>query len=202
MSLRLAVLERGHAPSKRLLIRAAERLGRVRFDDVARTSLYRPAFFGRSWLRFTRSLLRGPSDWSPGERELLAAFVSRRNECPYCVGVHTGTAALGLARPVDVALLDDWRSAPLDPRMNAAFELLEKRAADPAQLTPADFERARAAGISDSAIYDLLSIGFAFDLINRLANTFGFTTVDEPGRRKSAAMLHRLGYRVPDFLLQ
>ncbi len=202
MTLRLAVLENGHALPKRLLIRAIERLGGVRFDDVARTSLYRPAFFGRSWLRFTRSLLRGPSDWTPGERELVAAFVSRRNDCPFCVGVHAETAALGLSRLIDVAMLDDWRSAPLDTRIKAAFELLEKRAADPAHLTPEDFDRARAAGLSDSAIYDLLSIGFAFDLINRLANVFGFTTVDESGRKKTAAILHRLGYRVPGFLLQ
>lgn len=202
MSLRLPSLEHGHAGAKRLLIRAVERVGGVRFDDVARTSLYRPGFFGRSWLRFTCSLLRGPSDWTPGERELLAAFVSRRNECPYCVGVHTATAALGLARPVDVAMLDGWRDAPFDPRIRAAFELLEKRAADPAQLMVEDFDRARAAGLSDSAIHDLLSIGFAFDLINRLANAFGFTTVDEAGRKKSAAILHRLGYRVPGFLLQ
>ena len=27
--------------------------------------------------------LRGPSDWSVGERELFAAFVSRTNQCTY-----------------------------------------------------------------------------------------------------------------------
>ncbi len=201
MSLRLAILERGHAVPKRLLIRAIERLGGVRFDDVARTSLYRPGFFGRSWLGFLRAILRGPSDWSSGERELLAAFASRLNECPYCVGVHTGTAALGLSRDVDAAMLDGWRGAGLDARVQAAFTLLERRAADAGRLRPEDVERARAAGLSESAIYDVLYIAFAFDLVNRLANVFGFTTVDETGRTKSAAILHRLGYRVPGFLL-
>jgi uncharacterized peroxidase-related enzyme len=202
MRLRLAVLEDGHAMPKRLLIRAAQRLGGVRFDDVLRTALYRPSFFGRSWLRFAPSLLRGPSDWSPGERELLAAFVSRRNECPYCVGVHTATAALGLARDVDVALLDGWRDAHLDPRMRGAFELLERRATDPSRLTPADRALAHTAGLTDAAIDDALSVGFMFDLVNRLANVFGFSTVDETGRRKSAALLHRMGYRVPGILLR
>ena len=202
MSLRLANLEHGHALPKRLLIRTIERLGGVRFDDVARTSLYRPRFFGRSWLRFTRTLLRGPSDWSPGERELMAALASWLNRCPYCIGMHTGTATLGLAREVDVATLEHWRDAGFDVRTRAAFDLLEKRAADPALMLAEDFDRARAAGLSDDAIYDVLDIGFAFDLINRLANVFGFTTVDEPGRKKSAAILHRLGYRVPGFLLR
>jgi hypothetical protein len=39
-------------------------------------------------------------------------------------------------------------------------------------------------------------------IVNRLANVFGFSTVDETGRRKSAALLHRMGYRVPGILLR
>jgi alkylhydroperoxidase family enzyme len=33
--------------------------------------------------RFTQELLRGPSPLSPGQRELIAAFTSRRNQCPF-----------------------------------------------------------------------------------------------------------------------
>ena len=33
--------------------------------------------------RFTQEMLRGPSELSPGMRELIAAFTSRRNECPF-----------------------------------------------------------------------------------------------------------------------
>ena len=202
MSLRLSILETGHSLPKRSLIRAVERVGRVRMDDVVRVSLYRPAFFGRSWLRFVRSTMRGRSRWRPGERELLAAFASWLNRCPFCVGVHTGTATLGLGREVDAAMLEHWRDTPLDPRMRAAFELLEKRAAGPASLLPEDFATARANGLSDDAIAEVLYIAFLFDVVNRLANVFGFTTVDEPGRRKTAAILHRIGYRVPGFLLR
>ena len=201
MSLHLAILERGHPAPKRLLIRTIERLGGVRFDDVARTLLYRPGFFGRALSRLVRGVLRGPSDWSPADRELMVAFASWLNRCPFCVGVHTGTAALGLAREVDTAMLEHWREADLDPRMKAAFEILEKRATDPMQLSATEAARARAAGISDEAIMDVLYIGFTFDLINRLANAFGFTTVDESGRRRTAAIMHRLGYRMPGFLL-
>ncbi len=36
------------------------------------------------WLaRFTQGVMRGPSPLSPGLRELIAAFTSRRNECPF-----------------------------------------------------------------------------------------------------------------------
>lgn len=200
--LRLGILEHGQPFPKRLLLWAIESLGRVRADDVLRTSLYRPQFFGGPFLRFGRSLLRGRSEWTPGERELIAAFVSRQNSCPYCVGVHTQTATLGLARPIDVALLDGWRAAKLDARVASIFELLEVRAQDAQDITRERLDRARSAGVSDEAIVDALHVAFMFDIINRLANAFGFTTVNEAGRLKTAGVLHRIGYRVPDFLLR
>lgn len=33
--------------------------------------------------RFTQEILRGPSPLSPGMRELIAAFTSYRNDCPF-----------------------------------------------------------------------------------------------------------------------
>jgi len=33
--------------------------------------------------RFTQEILRGPSPLTPGMRELIAAFTSRRNDCPF-----------------------------------------------------------------------------------------------------------------------
>jgi alkylhydroperoxidase family enzyme len=33
--------------------------------------------------RFTQEVLRGPSPLSPGMRELIAAFTSHRNDCPF-----------------------------------------------------------------------------------------------------------------------
>ena len=32
---------------------------------------------------FTQGVMRGPSPLSPGMRELIAAFTSRRNDCPF-----------------------------------------------------------------------------------------------------------------------
>lgn len=33
--------------------------------------------------RFTQAILRGPAPLAPGMRELIAAFTSRRNDCPF-----------------------------------------------------------------------------------------------------------------------
>jgi hypothetical protein len=50
---------------------------------VLKTLHYRPELFGRPYSDVLDVALRGPSDWSPGERELLAAFVSSLSECRF-----------------------------------------------------------------------------------------------------------------------
>jgi hypothetical protein len=51
--------------------------------DVVRVLSYRPEMFGTSLSTCLEDVMRGPSDWSVGERELFAAFVSRKNQCPF-----------------------------------------------------------------------------------------------------------------------
>jgi hypothetical protein len=51
--------------------------------DVARVLAYRPQFFGDPFSECLEDVMRGPSEWSVGERELFAAFVSRKNRCPF-----------------------------------------------------------------------------------------------------------------------
>jgi hypothetical protein len=51
--------------------------------DVVRTMRYRPELFGRPFSAALQQIMRGRSDWSVGERELFAAFVSCQNQCPF-----------------------------------------------------------------------------------------------------------------------
>ena len=51
--------------------------------DVVRTMRYRSELFGLPFSGLMQRVMRGPSDWSVGERELFAAFVSAQNQCPF-----------------------------------------------------------------------------------------------------------------------
>ena len=80
--MRLGRVHRGHALPDRLKL-AAMRVFAGHAPGVVRTLLYRKGFFGRRFSQLTQQVMRGPSAWSVGERELFAAFVSRLNQCVF-----------------------------------------------------------------------------------------------------------------------
>lgn len=79
--MRLQKIETGHRTRQKLalgLMRVASLSEPV---DVVKLFMYRPEYFGRHFCRLGHAALRGPSDWSVGERELFGAFTSRLNRC-------------------------------------------------------------------------------------------------------------------------
>jgi hypothetical protein len=81
--MRLAVVDHGHAPAEvAVLDQIRERSGAEPLG-VVKTITYRPEIFGRPFSEALDVAMRGPSDWSPGERELFAAFTSLLNQCPF-----------------------------------------------------------------------------------------------------------------------
>ena len=78
--MRLAVVDAGDAGEA--LLASPRALGREPIG-VLKTLYYRPELFGRPFSDALDLAMRGPSDWSAGERELFAAFVSSLNQCPF-----------------------------------------------------------------------------------------------------------------------
>ena len=80
--MRLVSVHRGHGFPDKIKL-AAMRLMMGHAPGVVRTLLYRKGFFGGKFSELTHQVMRGPSPWSAGERELFAAFVSRLNQCVF-----------------------------------------------------------------------------------------------------------------------
>jgi hypothetical protein len=80
--MRLATLKQAKGITQRLGFGLIRRLvGPV--PGPILTFSHRPHFFGRAISACFQEALRGPSEFSVGEREMFAAFVSRLNECRY-----------------------------------------------------------------------------------------------------------------------
>ncbi len=81
--MRLSQLENGHLPHHRVLLSfIAWRLG-GRAPDILKVLYYRPRLFGRPMNQLFKELLRGPSEWTAAERELIAAVTSKLNDCEF-----------------------------------------------------------------------------------------------------------------------
>ena len=79
--MRLAVVDNGHAPNEAAVLEEIRARSGSEPLGVIKTLLYRPELFGLPFSEALDAVMRGPSDWSPGERELFAAFTSRLNQC-------------------------------------------------------------------------------------------------------------------------
>jgi hypothetical protein len=184
--MRPAILMRPTRVRARVFIAVAQRVAHSSGDDVLTMSLYRPRFFGRTWLRLVRQAMRGPSYWSERERELLGAATSRANQCPFCVEVHTRVADL----------LDRTIPEPR-PQLLAMQDFVTKLSIDPSGVSPADVAAVRATEVPTDAIEEAIYINFIFNLVNRLAHAFAFDWESEEHLAAGAHALHRFGYKVP-----
>jgi alkylhydroperoxidase family enzyme len=72
------------------------------------------------------------------------------------------------------AVVADWRTAPLRPELLATLGFLEKLTLLPDELVPADADAVRAAGVSTQALRDAATGCALFNMIVRLADSFGW----------------------------
>jgi AhpD family alkylhydroperoxidase len=192
--MRPPVLEDGYGIGPKLLFRVVRLVSGRPLPDAARITFYRSDFYGKNAKRFTQEAMRGPSSWSVGDRELMAAYLSRENDSPFCVGAHSATAARAYQDRDRVdAVLADLGSAPIGEGLRATLGMLAKLARE-GTLEVDDIRAVRAAGVSAQQIEDALAVGFAFNVTGRLANAFAFAVLDPKGFDAGAKYLIRRGY--------
>jgi hypothetical protein len=81
--MRLRRVDRSHAFRAKAKLAFMRMASRSEPPDIVKTVLYRPEYFGKPVNALFQAALRGPSDWTVGEREAMAAFVSALNQCVF-----------------------------------------------------------------------------------------------------------------------
>lgn len=190
--MRLSILERGHSIRTKVLFVVIRLFSGHPVVDAVKLARYRPDFFRSGAV--TQEAMRGASEWSIGDRELMAAVVSQANGTNFCVMAHSATAEIAYKDAAKVsAALDNLDTAPIDEPLRATLRMLRKLTIEN-QLSADDVRVVFAAGASSEQIKDALAVAFSFNLTDRLADAFDFAVDDPAAIRAGAKYLVSRGY--------
>ena len=190
--MRLEILDRGHKLPTKALFGMIRLMSRQPVVDAVKLALYRTDFYGAGPL--TNEAMRGPSEWSVGDRELMAAFVSQANECPFCVAAHSATSGMWYRDDAKVtATLADLDTAPIEEPLRATLRMLGKLTREHS-IDADDVRAVLDAGASPAQIEDALAVCLAFNITDRLANAFDFDLAGPDAMNAGAKHLLKRGY--------
>jgi uncharacterized peroxidase-related enzyme len=156
---------------------------------------------GKPLRELAEILLRGPSSLSSAEREMIATFVSTRNDCYFCQTSHRAAAAHHAGGNYDLvdAVRFDYRNAPVSAKLKALLAIAGKVQESGKSVTSEDIQQARQKGATDLEIHDTVLIAAAFCMYNRYVDGLAtYTPMDKPDLydEMGARMAHH-GYTAP-----
>jgi uncharacterized peroxidase-related enzyme len=148
----------------------------------------------------SQEIMRGKSEFTNSEKEIMAAYVSGLNACAFCLGSHQAVAAqFGVEENVIESLIEDIDSAPIPRRLKPIFHYLKKLTLSPAKIWEEDVDRVQQAGWSEEALHEAILIGCLFNFYNRLLDGHGVKG-SAPIYQFAGTHLHKNGYSVPWFI--
>jgi uncharacterized peroxidase-related enzyme len=142
-------------------------------------------------------LLCAPNSLSPGERELIATYVSYLNDCHFCQSIHGAIAAAHLNGDEELVrrVKADFEYADISQKLKALLVIASKVQRDGKLVTAEDVEKARSLGATDIEIHDTVLIAAAFCMYNRYVDGLGTVQPrDEAMYRERGHMVARNGY--------
>jgi uncharacterized peroxidase-related enzyme len=144
-------------------------------------------------------LLRSPNSLPRGERELIAAYVSSRNENTYCRESHSAFAAAQL--PAGRELVDEVRgnleTAAISEKLRALLHIAEAVRHDGRDVTEKLVDAARSNGATDREIHDAVLIAAAFSMFNRYVDGLATSAPSDPeAYQRGVTRIVNSGYTV------
>jgi uncharacterized peroxidase-related enzyme len=143
------------------------------------------------------TLLHAPNSLTPGERELIATYVSSENDCYFCQTVHGAIAAAHLGGDEELVrcVKADFNQAGVSKKLKALLTIAGKVQKGGKQVTAADVAAARAVGATDIEIHDTVLIAAAFCMYNRYVDGLAtWQPHDEELYRERGKKTAREGY--------
>lgn len=193
--MRLQILDTGHGLGTKAFFALIRTVSRQPVLDVIKLVKYRPDFYGNPMSAVTQNAMRGPSAWSVGDRELMAAFVANTNQCEFCIKAHSAVAEAAYRDAQKVsAVLSDIETAPIEEPLRATLLMLRKLTREHS-VDANDMRAVLAAGASRQQIEDALAVCFSFNVIGRLADAFEFFVPGPAAFESGAKYLLARGYR-------
>lgn len=139
--------------------------------------MFRPES-GKYLYELAQVLLRGPSPLTEAEREIIATYVSNRNECKFCMNSHAAAARALLGK--DEQLMDDVlanpQTAAISDKLKALLIIAGKVQILGKEVKQSDIDAARKAGANDNDIHDTVLIAATFSMFNRYVDGLGSLT--------------------------
>jgi uncharacterized peroxidase-related enzyme len=149
---------------------------------------------GAALMEVHEAVMRMDSALTPGERELIAAYVSKLNDCSYCHGVHAQTAvAFGIEEGAIKGLFDDLDAADVPDKLKPLLRYASKLTRQPSSVTDADAQACYHAGWDEKALHDAIMVTCTFNFMNRLLEGHGVYG-DEKLYKERGPMLKEHGY--------
>lgn len=192
--MRLHEVEKGDGFFYRMLFGFISLVAGMRLPDAARIVMYHRDFYGQPMTAWTHAAMRGKSNWTVGERELMAAMIAKWNTCPFCVDAHGSIAALELgATPVQAAL-NDFQHTEISVKLKATLGFLKNLIQIPDQSSEADIQAAFNQNVTAEDLKDAIAVTALFSITVRCAKSFEFALLDSNDSARTAKRMLKQGY--------
>jgi uncharacterized peroxidase-related enzyme len=161
--------------------------------------MFRPET-GKHLYDLAQILLRGESPLSEAERELIAAYVSYRNNCTFCWNSHAAAAMClyGDEKNIVDEVLKNMQQSNVSDKMKALLNIAARVQLLGKEVKPEDVQAARDLGANDREIHDTVLIAATFSMFNRYVDGLAsFTPTDPATYEEMGKRMAEKGYVMP-----
>ena len=161
--------------------------------------MFRPET-GKPLYELAQVLLRGESPLNEAERELIAAYVSHKNETMFCEMSHAAAARelYGDDKNIVNDVLKNVEQANISNKLKSLLHIASKVQISGKEVTEKDISEARLQGANDKEIHDTVLIAATFCMFNRYVDGLAsFTPTDEKEYEVMGKRMAEKGYVQP-----